>query len=67
MKQNVGGLVFTLRPKEQIQLRNSDYILCNKSPVTIRLHLFLKSKAEAIVALADDHNDQKGKSNVHNY
>ena len=63
MKQNLGGLLFTLRPNEQIEIRNSDYVLCNRSLVTVRIHLYLKIRANAVERSA---KIQKGKSDVTN-
>jgi hypothetical protein len=57
--KSVGGLYVTLAPQEQIALRNSDYIVQNLSPISARLQIFLKSKAEAIVADAANKNQKE--------
>jgi hypothetical protein len=60
MKSKLGGLSFTLRPDEHLHIKGTDYVIKNGSPLTVRLHLFLKSKYDAIVNVEPEkQKDQK--------
>jgi hypothetical protein len=59
--KSIGGLMATLQPNEALQLRGSDYIIQNCSPIPTRVRVFLKSKL--IIALNEQNqNEQKVES-----
>lgn len=49
-KLSLGGLSISLRPNEEIELRNSDYVLRNNGPVTCRVQIYSKKRRDEINA-----------------
>lgn len=52
-KKSIGGLYVTLRPGEQLQLRDSDYVIQNDGVVTTRIHIFSRTRADLLASISD--------------